>query len=265
MKRSGKLVWFLILTGLVVGLVLSTGKPSDSLDRNLYNLRLLSAAAEEQMQTSAFEGMESHPDSAYGYYGKGITASALQDERNATLYWEKAIEADQKYIYLVRARSRQNVALAEKAVFHYPDNPFAWDWLGDSQGEQYEEALGHYLKAVELDPSRNLTWEKIASVAERLGDLDLALQAARKACDKNRVRSGSCERAARIAYERQEWEITIYYFKRGNYPSRVEDWVKLIQSAINLGKNDEVEHLMDIARQRNPDGYEELLSKIEFK
>jgi len=76
-------------------------------------------------------------------------------------------------------------AYYRQAMTEFPDNPQALTSLGLAliELQHYDEALRCYQRAARALPEDTVPLEKIAQLAERLGNLDLASQVSLRAAD----------------------------------------------------------------------------------
>jgi len=95
------------------------------------------------------------------------------------------------------------VAAYRQALQEFPDHPKALNSLGLAlyQLGSFEEALQTYMRVAKLSPDDPVPMEKVAELAERLGDLKTAAEAALRAGDlflKQREADKALENWARV-------------------------------------------------------------------
>src|ERR1700690_1868107 len=80
---------------------------------------------------------------------------------------------------------KKAAAAYRKALQEFPDQPKALNSLGLAlyQLGEFEEALHLYQHVAQFSPDDPVTWEKIGQLSERVGNLDIAIEAAMKAAD----------------------------------------------------------------------------------
>lgn len=78
---------------------------------------------------------------------------------------------------------KESIGLLEKAIAEHPEYIEARHNLAVRLGRtrQYERAVKHFEKVLELDPSSAMTWSNLAVTLEALGDSDAAETAAKQA------------------------------------------------------------------------------------
>ena len=80
---------------------------------------------------------------------------------------------------------RKAAAEYRKALQEMPDQPRALSSLGLAlyQLGEFEEALRIYQHLAKFSPGDPVTWEKIAQLSERVGELNTAVEAAMRAAE----------------------------------------------------------------------------------
>jgi Tfp pilus assembly protein PilF len=200
------------------------------------------------------------PPVAEQAFARGWVAWMAGDAPTAESAWGIAMRANERFMPAVWMTASPDTKLAELAVTLYPDRAEGWNWLGDLYATNNPaKAVDYYQKAAALSPLDNLIWENLSNQALEAGNRDLALVSARKACDLVPIRNGACHNAARLAYEKGDWQTVITYFVRGSYPEHAEDWVLLIRAAQKANQPDEATRFLALAHERLPADYESLV------
>lgn len=244
------------LAGVAAALALA--HMMDWVPRNLFYLNLERATFNGQPMPFLPDKLQ--PMAPQLAFGRGWLAWMRGDVPAAEAAWDMALRADAQYLPVIKMMAPADLPLAELAVQMYPDRAESWDWLGDLQAASAPaHAMTAYQKAAALSPLDNLIWEKLSSAALVAGDKDVAQSAAQTACDYVPIRNGACHEAARLAYEKGQWQTVIDYFERGYYPEHVEDWVILIRAAQKANEPDEATRLLAMAHHRLPADYESLV------
>jgi len=233
-----------------------------SADHNLLAVDLLKTWTEDETNPEILPRLAGDAFPAYQSFYLGLYALKEGDSIRANDYWTAAIQGGLRDAELVKGFAPKDRGLAKIAVQTYPHSSLAWVWLGDASQGDPEGTLAAYLRAADLSPYDNLLWERIADLAERLGKTDLALHAAGRACIIYRIRNGSCLRAARLAFDKGDWESVIFYYELGYYPESAQDWAKLIRAAQHLGNTDEGQAYLIQAEQEYPADYPSLLEAL---
>src|ERR1700690_4010059 len=80
---------------------------------------------------------------------------------------------------------KKAAAAYRKALQEIPDQPKALNSLGLAlyQLGEFDEALQLYQRVAQFSPADPVTWEKIGQISERVGKLNIAVDAAMKAAE----------------------------------------------------------------------------------
>lgn len=128
-----------------------------------------------------YDFVEKNPDYRSGYLwllGNLIADNRLEEalkvvDRMDQVEHTNHVPMYEGYIRWLLGEKEQAEALWQQMVDGEPDNWLVWSWMGDVRVKQcrYEEAIGHYKKAAELEPAPRYidNWDSIGQINEMLG------------------------------------------------------------------------------------------------
>lgn len=165
-----------------------------------------------------------------------------------------------------------------KALQEFPDNPQALTSLGLAliELQEFDEAMRCYQRAARLLPQDPLPLEKIAQLAERLGNLDMGVQASLRAADlhiNNRDVAKAVEnweRAIRLNPENMQAHsrLAMIFERTGDKNRAVTEYLivaSLLQSSGQLEKAKQVVDRALVVVPKNPEALQALTLLKDFK
>lgn len=146
-----------------------------------------------------YDFVKKNPDYRSGYLwllDNLIDDSRLEEalqvvQRMAQVEYTYHVPLYEGHIRWHMGQREQAEALWQTMLDENPDNWFVWSSMGDVRVKQcrYEEAIGHYKKAAELEPAPRYidNWDSIGQINEMLGRWQDAADAYEKVLDIYRV------------------------------------------------------------------------------
>lgn len=153
-----------------------------------------------------------------------------------------------------------------KALQEIPDQPKALNSLGLAlyQLGEFEEALRIYQQVSLVSPDDPVTWEKIAQLSERVGDLNTAVEAAMKAAETfflQRDVQKAIENWSRVTTLNPEHvlahsRLAVVHERLGQKQPAVTEYLAIASILQRAGKADKAQEIVTKAQQllpENPD------------
>jgi tetratricopeptide (TPR) repeat protein len=153
-----------------------------------------------------------------------------------------------------------------RALQEFPDQPRALNNLGLAlyQLGEFTDALQTYEHVAKLSPDDPLPLEKVAQISERIGDIDLAVDAAMRAAEtflRARDIDKAIENWSRITSLRPEQplahsRLATAHERMGHVPQAVTEYLAVAALLQRSGNGDRAEELVTRALQLNPQSVE---------
>jgi tetratricopeptide (TPR) repeat protein len=153
-----------------------------------------------------------------------------------------------------------------KALQEMPDQPKALNSLGLAlyQLGEFEEALSIYQHLAKFSPDDPVTWEKIAQLSERVGELDTAVEAAMKAAEgffSQRDIEKSIENWSRVTTLNPEHvlahsRLAVVHERLGQKQPAVTEYLAIASILQRGGRADKAQEIVTKALQLMPQSAE---------
>ena len=161
---------------------------------------------------------------------------------------------------------KKAAAAYRKALQEFPDQPKALNSLGLAllQLGEFEEALRLYQNVAQFSPDDPVTWEKIGQISERLGKIDIAVEAAMKAAEaffNQRDVEKALENWSRVSVLDPEnimahSRLAVVHERLGQNQPAVTEYLAIASILQRAGKADKAQEIVTRALQFLPQSQE---------
>jgi tetratricopeptide (TPR) repeat protein len=171
----------------------------DAAERNILSVTILKADFNQDLTTLNSAQKHLSEYASTNCYSNWLLARiSIGDKRENAL--QAYLRCTPTAINLFEVSNPDDILLASQAVNNYPNNPYAWFWLGDVQSYQHiGAALDSYIKVIQLDQKNGLAWCRVGDIYNRNGKKDEARDSYFQCCINGDPGGNGCLDAGKIA------------------------------------------------------------------